>query len=179
MFHLILSWSRLHSGSSVRYCGRCRWCRCHRRRPWRWRCRCHASRFFYWATPRRTHFRKFGSATPIRFRGHSLPLVGRCFSRPRCRCRCRGRIRARAETSSESKRRMLRWQRSRYVSAKAQGTSLRNDRRRGRVLNTLDYKIDGEREIREIATVSDRFSVTCAVGRKERGRGVNVRGFLL
>ena len=98
MFHLILSWSHLHSGSSVRYCGRCRWCRYHRHRPWRWRCRCHASRVLRWTYPRQTHFGNFGSASPFRFRGHcllSVLLAVTVYRRHRRQCRCRDRIRAR------------------------------------------------------------------------------------
>ena len=65
----------------------------------------------------------------------------RCSSRSRCIVAIVASAGAAIEfelvktTSSESKRRMLRWQRSVYVGAKAPVMRVRNDRRRGRILN--------------------------------------------
>ena len=65
----------------------------------------------------------------------------RCSSRSRCIVAIVASAGAAIEfelvktTSSESKRRMLRWHRSVYVGAKAPVMRVRNDRRRGRILN--------------------------------------------
>ena len=65
----------------------------------------------------------------------------RCSSRSRCIVAIVASAGAAIEfelvktTSSESKRRMLRWQRSVYVGAKAPVMRVRKDRRRGRILN--------------------------------------------
>ena len=72
-----------------------------------------------------------------------LGVTGPCrrFSRSRCIVAIVASAGAAIEfelvktTSSESKRRMLRWQRSVYVGAKAPVMRVRNDRRRGRILN--------------------------------------------